>query len=357
VPAIKDALGLTDAQLGLALFGMAAGTLAGGRLGGLIAARFGAWRTVRLGLPVFGVLLIGAALAGNLLVLAGLLFGFGVVAAVVDVSMNAEAVTVERSAGRPLLSGFHGLWSLGLMAGALAGVGSAATGLGPAVEFALVTATAVGLSAPLLARLPHRRELNLPPGTAGTDWSAAVAVLGLIAFCSFFAEGAAADWSAVFLRDTAGAGAAVAAAGFACFSLGMFAARMASDRLAQAVGPVRLVLTSSVAAACGLGLALGLANPAAGVIGFGLLGLGLGPVVPTVVSAAAGAGLGTLESVVSQVFTIGYVGGVSGPAAIGAASGQVGLRAALVIPLCLVLCITATSRRLATAAGADLSQA
>jgi fucose permease len=114
---------------------------------------------------------------------------------------------------------------------------------------------------------------------------------------------------------------------------------------------VRVVLTSTVIAAAGLALALVVPIPATGVIGFTLLGAGLGPVVPTVVSAAAGAGLGSLENVVSRVFTIGYFGGVSGPAVIGFTAGQIGLRAALVVPLCLVTYITTVSGRLSPAAG------
>jgi fucose permease len=90
------------------------------------------------------------------------------------------------------------------------------------------------------------------------------------------------------------------------------------------------------------------------VIGFTLLSAGLGPVVPTVVSAAAGAGLGSLENVVSRVFTIGYFGGVSGPAVIGFTAGQIGLRAALIVPLCLVTYIATASGRLSPAAGPDV---
>ena len=127
------------------------------------------------------------------------------------------------------------------------------------------------------------------------------------------------------------------------------------NQLTTAFGPVRLVLTSTVIAAAGLTLALLFPIPVLGVIGFTLLGAGLGPVVPTVVSAAAGAGLGSLENVVSRVFTIGYFGGVSGPAVIGfTAKGQVGLRAALVVPLCLVIYVATASGRLSTAAGGDV---
>jgi MFS family permease len=351
VPAIKHGLGLSDTQLGLALFGMALGTLIGGRLGGVIASRVGARTVVRLGLPTFGGALFLTALAPNLGVLAMVLIGFGVIAAVVDVAMNSEAVVVERQHGRPLMSGFHGLWSAGLLVGALGGAAAAGVGIRPSAQFALVAVVAVAVSAPLLAGLP-RKAVDTPEGPAGFDgWSLAVVLFGVIAFCSFFAEGAAADWSAVFLRDQAAASAAVAAIGFACFSLGMAGSRLVGNQLTTAFGPVRVVLTSTIIAAAGLALALLFPMPVTGVVGFALLGAGLGPVVPTVVSAAAGGGLGALENVVSRVFTIGYFGGVSGPAVIGFTAGQIGLRAALVLPLCLVMYIATASGRLSPAAG------
>jgi fucose permease len=251
------------------------------------------------------------------------------------------------------MSGFHGMWSLGLMAGALTGVVAAGAGATPSVQFVVVAAVAVAGSAPVLARLPHRTVRTDVGGAAPDAWSLPVVTLGLIAFGSFFSEGAAADWSAVFIHDEAGAASAVAAAGFTGFSLGMVAARLTGDRLASAAGPVRLVGASASLAAAGLAVALLAPSAATGIVGFTLLGLGLGPVVPTVVSAAGSAALGTLEGVVSRVFTIGYFGGVTGPAIIGFVSSEVGLRAALLIPLGLVAGIALSCGRLAPAAGAQ----
>ncbi len=301
-------------------------------------------------MPVLAAALVLAAVAGDQATLTAALVALGVTAAVVDVAMNAEAVVVERARGRPLMSGFHGFWSVGLMAGAVAGIGAAALDLRPVVHFALAAAVVAAGSAPFLARLPHRSIPSRTDDAAG-GWSPKLVVLGLIAFSSFFAEGAAADWSAVYLRDRADAGAAVAAAAFASFSLAMAASRLAGDRLAAGFGPVRLARAASVTAGLGLALALLVPTSAAGLLGFALLGAGIAPIVPTVISAAGGARLGTPEGVVSRVFAVGYVGGIIGPAVIGFTAGQIGLRAALVIPICLIALIAIASGRLATAAG------
>jgi hypothetical protein len=344
-------LGLSNGQLGLALFGMALGTLIGGRLGGVLASRFGAWNVVRVGIPAFGGMLWVAALTTSLAALTLILLLFGTLASTVDVSMNAEGAVVERRSSRPLMSGFHAGWSLGLLTGALVGVAAAGAGIRPSFQFGVVAILVATASAPVLGRVPERVSGERTTNSTGGGWSLQLALLGLIVFSSFFAEGAAADWSAVFVRDTVGAGAALAASAFACFSLGMIGARLLGDRLAAAAGPVRLVAVSALTASVGLAAALLAPSAVTGIVGFGLLGIGLGPVVPTAVSAATGAGMGAVEQVVSRVFTIGYFGGVAGPAVIGFTSSQISLRAALLIPLCLVIFIAASSGRLATALG------
>src|SRR4029079_16038896 len=182
------------------------------------------------------------------------------------------------------------------------------------LQFAIVAAVVAAGSAPLLARLPRRAARARAAGAAPDGWSLPLVILGLIAFGSFLSEGAAADWSAVYIRDEAGATAPAGAGGFAGFSLGMVAARFAGDRAGAAVGPVRLVGVSATVALAGLALALEVPGAATGIIGFTLLALGLGPVIPTVVSAAGNAGLGTLAGVVSGLFTLGSVCDVSGAA-------------------------------------------
>ncbi len=119
VPAIKHALHLTDGRLGVALFGMAAGTLAGSWAGGGLARRLGAGVIVRVGIPAMAAALVATALAGSLALLTAAAVCFGTIGAMVDVAMNALAVAVERDRRRPQMSGFHGFWSVGLLIGAL----------------------------------------------------------------------------------------------------------------------------------------------------------------------------------------------------------------------------------------------
>jgi MFS family permease len=356
VPAIKHALHLSDSRLGVALFGMAAGTLLGSWWGGHLARRLGPTLVVRAGIPAMAAALVSAALAGSLAGLTAALVLFGTIGAIVDVGMNSLAVAAERDRRRPQMSGFHAAWSIGLLVGALAASAAAAVDLRPSVHFAIVGLAVTAGSAIVLARIPGG-ALPRPAGSRSgrAPWTAGLVALGLVAFCSFFAEGAAADWSAVYLHDRAGAGAAVAAAAFAGFSLAMAASRLVGDHLVARFGPVGIARRASLVAATGLAIALAVPIPAAGVAGFALMGAGLAPIVPTILSAAGGSG-GGVEAAISRVLLIAYTGSIVGPAAIGFAAGHVPLRAALVIPLGLILCIGAAAGRLRPAAGGDLAR-
>ncbi len=355
VPAIKHALGLSDAALGAALFGMAAGTLLGSWWGGGLARRFGPARVVRTAMPGMAAALVASAFAGDLAVLAATLFCFGTLGAIVDVAMNTSAVGVERSLERPLMSGFHGAWSVGLLLGAVGASTAAAVGAGPRAHFAVVAALVALAGVTALAGLPAPAAPPPSATHARAPWSAELVILGAIAFCSFFAEGAAADWSAVYMHDRAGAGPAVAAAAFAGFSVAMAGSRLTGDRLAAVVGPAALARRAAITAAAGLGLALAVPVPGAGIAGFALMGAGLAPIVPLVVSAAGAAAHG-VETAVSRVFLLAYSGSIAGPAAIGFAAGHVALRAALLIPLGLIVCIALGARRVEPAAGGELAR-
>jgi MFS transporter len=356
VPAIKHAIGLSDAGLGLALFAMAAGTLAGSWAGAPLARRAGPAVVVRAGIPAMAAALVASALVGSLPALAAALTAFGVLGATVDVGMNALAVAVERDARRPQMSGFHGAWSIGLLVGALGASLAAAGGVGPSAHFAAAAVVSVAAALAGLRRIPRGESLApAEPADRHPPWSAAIVGLGLIAFCSFFAEGSATDWSAVFMRDRAGAGAAVAAAAIAGYSVAMTVSRLRADRLRGVHGPVRVIRAASMTAAAGLALALILPHPVTGIIGFALMGAGLAPIVPTMLSAAGAATAG-VEAAVSRVLLLGYAGSIAGPAAIGFAAGRTGLRLALLIPLVLIVGIGLAAGRLRSAAGGDLAR-
>lgn len=360
VPAIKQDLGLDNAQLGVALLGLAAGAVAAMQLVGTLTTRLGSGPVTAVAVLANCALLPAPALAWDWWSLIAALLLLGASTGIVDPAMNAHGVTVQRGYGRQILGGFHGLWSLGGLVAAAAGGLAARAGWAPLTHFtvAAVLLGVVGVAAsrwllPAAADRAAGAAAGRRQRGARTLWSRQVVLLGVIALCSFAAEGTAFDWSAVYLREDLGADAGTAAWGLAAFSLTMAAGRFVSDRLVTRFGPVRMVRAGGLVAAAGLGAALLAGHPAAGLAGFGLLGAGLAVVVPTAFSAAGqlgghGGGGATLARVVS----FGYVGVLAAPPVIGGIADLTGLPLALAVTVILALAIAAAAPAAAVSAPA-----
>jgi fucose permease len=272
--------------------------------------------------------------------------------------MNANAVDVERGYARPIMSGIHGLWSVGLLGGSAVGTGAAALGVGVVLHFAVVAAVlavvTIAATRGLLSAEPKggaERQAAGPASPSTRRWSTPVLLLGLIAFSSFAGEGSAADWSAVYMHETLGTGNGLAGIAFVAFSLGMIAARFAADALSARFGPRLVTRVGGVLAAGGLALALGAPYAATAVAGYLLFGLGLAPIVPITFSAAGNLDETRAGVMLGSVVTIGYVGSVIGPVIIGFAADALGLRVALILPALLALNIAALAFSVSPAAG------
>ena len=348
LPAIKESLGLSDGELGTALVGLAIGLVVGTRLAGAPVDRFGSRPVMRVGFPLLAATLLLPGLADSLVALFLSLFVLGLASGALDVAMNAQGIEVERHLGRPILSGLHGLWSVGLGIGAGVAALAAAIGADPLEQFAVVAVVlAVASLVFLRGLLPAQRsEPGEPEEEAVTvRWTLALVLLGLIAFCSFVGEGSASDWSAVYMTQELGTSQALGALAFAAFAVTMALARFAVDPLRGRVGNVVLVRGGSLIAAAGLGTALLVHEPAAGIAGFALLGLGLAPVVPIAFSAAGDLDARATGRLVGRVATLGYVGSVAGPIMIGWLAEATSLRVSLGLVVVLALAIAVSARR------------
>jgi MFS family permease len=355
LPAIKESLELSDGELGTALVGLALGLLIGTRFAGAPVDRFGSRPVMRVGFPLMAATLLLPGLAGSAVTLFLALFVYGLASGALDVAMNAQGIEVERALGRPILAGLHGLWSVGLGLGAGLAALAAAAGLDPLEHFALVAA-ALALASLMLLRglLPVHHQIREASESEPADvrWTPALVLLGVITFCSFAGEGSASDWSAVYLTQELGTSQALGAVAFGAFAVTMAVSRFAADPLRTRLGDVTLVRTGSLLAAAGLGLGLIVHEPAAGIAGFALLGLGLGPVVPIAFSAAGDLDARATGRLVGRVATLGYVGTVVGPIAIGWLAEATSLRTSLALVVVLALVIAACSRVCDQAAGA-----
>jgi predicted MFS family arabinose efflux permease len=348
IPAIKQHLGISDGQLSVGLLVFAAGAITGMQVIGRLVDRYGAAKIMVPAGLAEGAALVLPAYAPTLATLAVALYVFGAVHGTLNIAMNANAVEVERAWRRPIMSSFHAVYSIGGFLGAAIGGLFAHAGLAPASTFLTVGAFAAGLA--LWAARWVLAALPAPPIDAdtGSGGASGVLMLGVLAFCCLVGEGAAADWSSVYLRDNLGSSAGFAAAGYAAFAIMMTAGRVIGDRLAAAVGPVALVRGSGVLAAVGLGVALLIGHPVAGVLGFACLGAGLAGIAPQVFSAAGNRDPAHAGRAIARVASMGYLGFLVGPVVIGAVATGAGLPRALAIPALLALFVALTATALRT---------
>ncbi len=352
IPHVKASLGLSNSGLGVVLLGVPLGVVCALALSAAVLPRIGSRPGVRLSLT--GYCLIGplAGLAGSPEVLFAVLFAWGFFQACLDVAMNTQGIAVERAQDRQLMSGWHGLWSLGSLTGAALGAAAVGAGISLAAQQA-------ALSIPILAGVgwlsvwmvddPVAESAGAGPSRRRVRISPAILSLAAIAFAGLLCEGASADWGAVYLHTNLHTSAATAGLAYTVFLLSMMVVRLAGNRLLSGAHPNRKV--SALAAIGAIGFALGLLSgkPVLTLIGFGFLGAGVAPVVPTMFSAAGRVTDGRVGSAVSTVAGLSYLGVVCGPPLIGAISGLSSLRAALfvlVLAAALIAIVTLRARAL-----------
>ena len=290
IPAVAGGLELSPGALGLALLCQAAGAPVAMPVCGAAAARFGSRAAARAALLASCLALLLPALATNAWALAVTLALLGASVGALVVAQNAQGVSIERTLGRPVLNGLHGLLSLGWLAGSLVGAGAAWAGFSALPHFVAVGSLLLGVG--LLATrwmLPDRRVGEAAAGPAFARPSGRLLILATVSFCCLLAEGAALDWGAVHLGGTLGAGESIAALGPAAFAAAMTAGRLVGDRPAARLSVSALVRGAGVLGAVGM-LSTAVADrPWIGVGGLGMLGDGLLVVCPVMHGIAGGA--------------------------------------------------------------------
>lgn len=343
IPDIQHQLGLEPGVLGLALFGFGGGALITLTAAGWAVARFGSRPVATGAILSFCLVLPLLAIVPGALTLGLVLAALGACAGAQEVSMNAHGVAVERRYGRPIMSAFHAMYSIGAIAGALAAGLIASAGVGPRLH---MTSLALLLFAVNLLTTRWLLPASVDAGPHGPAFvwpNRALLALGVICFCALLSEGAMSDWSALYLRRSLGTGAALAATGFAAFSLAMALGRLAGDRLSANLGPGRVVRVGGLLSATALALLLLLGQPLPTLIGLFITGLGIAAMVPLVISAAGRVHGVPTAPAIAVVTVIGYAGFMLGPASIGLVAGFSSLSLALgiVVGLCLLAALLA----------------
>jgi len=346
VPFARDRLQLSGASLGALLLCLGIGSLAAMPVTGTLVARFGCRRVMCFSTLLVLVMMPLLATADSHLLMAAALMLFGAGLGMLDVAMNYQAVQVEQAAGQPMMSGFHGFFSLGGI------LGAGTVSLLLSQSFSPLAATLVVMAVMLLLLLwripvlmnerlhqPDQPWLVIPRG-----W---VAFLGLLCFILFLAEGAVLDWGALLLLQNPAMSTAYAGLGYATFSVAMTLGRFSGHKIIQRFGRYPVMITGALTAAAGMTLAVWLPWPEIALLAFLLVGFGLSNTVPMLFNAAGNQQDMPANLAISAMTTLGYAGILSGPALIGFISQWISLSGAFLVIALLLLVVAASARRVA----------
>lgn len=317
IPEFKDRLGISESVLGLLILMFGIGSLVLMPIAGGFIARVGSQKVVKVTAILLSPLLLLLTLLPNVWAAAVGMFLLGGFVGAMDVAMNANAVEVEKSMRRAIMSSCHAYWSLGGLIGAgIGGFLMARFGVLPhVIVVTLLSLTVIAIAWPMiLADKPHpaatKEKLRLP--MTPLPW-----LIGIMALFSMVPEGTVLDWGALYLRNELGASVELSGFGFAAFSATMATMRFAGDHVRDRFGAKRTLRICTVTALVGMVLA-GLApNAYIAILGFAIAGIGISNMVPIAFSAA-GNMPGLQPGIGLSVATfMGYSGMLFAPSLIG----------------------------------------
>lgn len=335
VPYAKARLEVGNGAFGLYLLCLGIGSIVAMPLTGALVARVGSRPAIIAGGTGLCIALPLMALAGTGATLAACLVLFGASLGMIDVAINVHAIEVEQAAGEPLMSGFHGMFSLGGLSGALGATAMLAGGLSPVVSAAAGSSFAMLL---LILSAPHllRTEAK-PTGPMFAVPRGIVVLVGALAFAAFLTEGALLDWGALLLTGSLGFAASHAGIGYIVFSVAMTVGRLTGDVVVRSLGIHRVLLGGGLMVSAGFAWLLMVPMPWIAMGGFLLIGIGAANLVPVLFSSAGRQRAMPAELAVASITTLGYAGILVGPALIGFVAEGTSLRAAFSILAILML--------------------
>jgi MFS family permease len=342
VPFAKNRADISDGALGVLLLCLGIGSIVTMPISGAFAARFGCRRVIIIASLVVAATLPFLATLSALPSLVATLMIFGAGIGAIDVAMNVQAIIVERDSGRSMMSGFHGLFSLGGIAGAGGMAALLIAGASPltatlSVSFGILMALAIA-GAHLL---PYGARAD---GPAFAIPHGIVLLIGMLCFVMFLAEGAVLDWSAVFLTSVRHLAASYAGLGYAAFATTMTIGRLAGDRIVDRLGQKRVVLIGGLCGASGFVLATMLPSWQMALLGYALVGVGCANIVPVLFSAVGRQSVMPENVAVPAITMLGYAGILTGPAGIGFIAHLTGLPTAFLILAAMLAAVSLSSR-------------
>ncbi len=345
VPFAKQQLAVDDGVLGILLLCLGVGSIVAMVMSGIISARYGSKPIVIAGGLGLTISLPLLTLATTPWELGLVLFVFGGSLGAIDVAMNLQAVEVERAANRPLMSGFHALFSVGGFLGAGAVTFLLSLGLNELVTCLICSAlmlVAIIIAVPGLLKTSQNHSgplFVLPRGL--------VLIIALLMAITFLVEGAILDWSALLIVGEGRVPESLGGLGYMLFAIAMTIGRFAGDSIAHRFGDKAIMLWGGLFTIFGFLVLLLSPNGYLSLSGFFLIGLGASNIVPVLFRRAGSQKIMPAALAVAAATTIGYAGMLLGPAVMGFVADLWSLPASFWM-LALMMCAVPLAARAVT---------
>ncbi|OCA55589.1 MFS transporter [Photorhabdus namnaonensis] len=315
IPLAKERLQLDNGAMGLLMLAFGIGSFIMMPIAGMLAARFGCRNIFTLCALVVLVMLPGLSVLPTPLTLACALFVFGAGIGAMDVVVNIHAVMVEKMAQRPIMSGFHALFSLGGIAGAGSVSALLSLGISPLQVMVMAVLLIILLLLPVWGGLLNEAEAGNTPFFAVPH--GIVILLGFLCFVAYIMEGSMLDWSGILLTSVHNISSHQAGIGYTLFATAMTSGRFMGDKIITLYGHQRVFISSALLATSGFILIYSASTAMILGLSFLMIGAGLSNIAPMLFTASGQQKIMPDSLAVAAVSTMGYSGILLGPAIIG----------------------------------------
>lgn len=339
IPDVQQHLRLNDAQWGRVLFAIYAGLICGLPISSWMVARFGSRAIMVAGGIIYSLMLCTLGVASNSWQLVIALFLFGFTRNLFNISVNTSSVEVQQMYNKPIISTFHGLWSLACFVAAGIGSFMIAQDITTVIHFFIMAAVCALLSLVFKGNQQASKKVTTEKRPFFVKPDRYLLLLGAITFCSMLCEGTMSDWSVSYFERIVGVEKGSVTVGYTSFIIAMTVGRLTGDRVVARYGATTVIAANGLLIATGLLIAILLPYFITAATGFFLVGLGTSIMVPQVYSLASKSKKMKASYAIAAVTFIGYIGFLIGPVLIGSISDAFGMQWSFALVAILSLCI------------------
>jgi fucose permease len=350
IPFAQQRLHLNHADFGTLLLCIGAGSMLAMPATGLLIQKVGCRAIISVAVLLLLMVLPTFALTSSILIMAIALFLFGTAAGSLGVAINLQAVMVEKNSSKSMMSQFHGMCSLGGLAGVMTVTALLASGVSPLMSALAICLLLVILSVMAvpnsLSVIEKEQKAEITENESKTRKlpNPLIILMGLVCFIAFLSEGSAMDWSGIYLISEYGVKPTLAGLAYTCFAIAMTLGRFAGHYLIKALGEKNIIIYGALCASLGLLIVVAAPHWTVVLLGYALLGLGCSNIVPVMFSRVGRQNVMSKAAALSCVSTMAYTGSLLGPALVGISSEMMGLSVVFGVIATLLLTVTFLNR-------------